>query len=94
MSPNAKTREVVGNFQRYLKTGDRSIIDTYSLAELRSTDEQCGSSGINAGFRIALQNRIKELEEENLSQYQSKVRVIGYIIAIGLLLVLIVPYLT
>lgn len=89
MSQNTKTREVVGDFQRYLKTGDLSIIDT--LAELRLADEQYGSSGINAGFRVALQNRIKELEEENLSQHQSKVRVIGYVIAIVLLIILVVP---
>jgi hypothetical protein len=93
MSPNTKTGEVVGDFQRYLKTGDRSIIDTYSLAELRLADEQHGSSGIDAGFRVALQNSIKELEEENLSQHQSKVRVIGYVIAIVLLIILVVPYL-
>ena len=94
MNSNTNTREIAADFQRFLKTGESSIIDTYSLAELRSADQQCGSKGIDGGFRIAMQNRIKQLEEESLSQRQRKVRLIGYIIAIGLLLVLCIPYLT
>jgi len=94
MSSNTNTREIAADFQRFLKTGERSIIDTYSLADLRSADQQCGSKSSNAGFRIAMQHRIKQLEEESLSQRQGKVRLIGYIIVIGLLLVLSIPYLT
>lgn len=57
-----RKREVVAAFQASFKRDNRSQIEEISLADLRDTDEMLGDRDINAGFRLALRNRIRELE--------------------------------
>jgi len=68
-------------FQRYMSTNDSAEIDEFSLSELRSANQQYGQRDLNAGFRIALLDRIKEIEEENANKRAGKIRAGGIIVA-------------
>jgi hypothetical protein len=87
LNPNIRANEIVATFQRYQACNDRSEIDAISLSELRMTDEQLGQRDVGAGFRIAILNRIRDLDEEARRKHESKIRawnlVVG--IAVGLL---------
>ena len=62
-------------FQRYLVSNNSNEIDGYSLSELRSADEQFGRRDIDEGFRIAIRNKIRDLELTDARRYESKVRI-------------------
>lgn len=87
--------EVVTAFQRYDKSGAISEIVLIKLEELRRTDVRLGNRDVNSGFRIALRNRIRDLEAISDKQHQSLVRTVGYIVAftIGVLSTLVVNWL-
>ena len=74
MNPNIQAQEVVAAFQRYLANNDISEIDEFTLEVLRNADEQLGQKDVGASFRIAIQNRIKELELKEAREYDSKIR--------------------
>jgi len=74
MSPYKQAQEVVATFQRYLSNNDTSEINNYSLEELRSADEQLGQRDVGSGFRIAIQNKIKDLELIEARVHESKIR--------------------
>ena len=78
MTPNAKAHETMSAFQQYLSTNIRVEIEAFSLAELRSADEQYGHRDLKSGFRIALQNRIKEIEEEKAELSAKSIRWTSY----------------
>ena len=73
-----RKQEVIAAFQRSFKCDNHDEIESISLIELRQADEMLGNRDINAGFRLAMQNRIKELEsQENKTeqrQHESKIR--------------------
>jgi hypothetical protein len=74
MNPNIRANEIVATFQRYLSTNDTSETDNFSLKELRSADEQLGQRDVGANFRIAIKNRISELELNETRKHESKIR--------------------
>ena len=82
MNPNTRANEIAAAFQDYLTSNDASKIDTYSLQELRSADEQLGERDISAGFRIALQNKISDLELKEKRKYECKLRAMNLLIGI------------
>ncbi|MDA3970830.1 MAG: hypothetical protein PF442_05740 [Desulfobulbaceae bacterium] len=53
---------VIKEFQKYVK-GEDSIADSFSLEEIRKADEEIGVRDENQGFRLAMRNRIQDLEE-------------------------------
>lgn len=61
---NQEKMKVMSDFQKYLISRDISQIEGYSLVELRHADAAFGNLDINGGYRIALRNRIKDLESE------------------------------
>lgn len=89
MNQNIRANEIVAAFQRYLASNDTSEIGAFSLQELRSVDEQLGEKDVSAGFRIAIQNKIKDLELKEKRKYECKLRafnllagiLIGFVIA-------------
>ena len=87
MNPNIRANEIISAFQRYLASNDRSEINNIPVSELRMTDDQLGQRDVGAGFRIAILNRIRELDETERRKHESKIRawnlVVG--IAVGLL---------
>jgi hypothetical protein len=81
MAVDQQTLEVMAAFQRYVKSRALSEIASYTLEDLRRADEVLGHRDINADFRIALRNRMKEIEGKGERKYQSWVRTIGYVVA-------------
>lgn len=82
MNPNIRANEIVSAFQRYQANDDRTEIDAISLTELRMTDEQLGQSDVGAGFRIAILNRIRALEEDDRRKHESKIRAWNLVVGI------------
>lgn len=90
-----KTMEIMAVFQRYEKSGDISEVASIKLEELRHADVRLGNRDIDAGFRIALRSRVRELESLSEKKYQSWVRALGYIVtfALGALSTIVVNWL-
>ncbi len=63
MPTRRETQEIVASFQRYNKTGTITEIEGYSLEELRRADEDLEWRDQRSAYRIALTNRIRDLEE-------------------------------
>lgn len=66
------THEIVAAFQRYTRTGDEAEVDAFSLTELRLADEQLGHRDVRAAYRLAIQNRIRQLEEQDRLQQENE----------------------
>jgi hypothetical protein len=77
MSVDQHTLEVMASFQRYIRSNDLSEVQRYSLEELRHADESLGHRDISADFRIALRNRMRDIEGKNEKIYQSLVRALA-----------------
>lgn len=83
---------MVAAFQRSFKRDNKDEIAAISLTELKQADEMLADRDLNAGFRLAMRNKIKELEDteskEEQRRYESKVRIWNLItgIIIGLVI--------
>ncbi len=66
------THEIVAAFQRYTRTSDEAEVDAFSLTELRLADEQLGHRDVRAAYRLAIQNRIRQLEEQDRLQHENQ----------------------
>ena len=75
MDPNIRAGKIVAIFERFIKTRDSAERDELTLEEIRSADEQVGNRDVDRGFRIAMQNRIKELEQNEQRAHESNVRI-------------------
>ena len=62
MNPNIRANEIVAMFTRRLSTGDDSEIAALSVEDIQSADEQLGERDVEAGFRIAMRNRIAAIQ--------------------------------
>jgi hypothetical protein len=82
MEPNIRANEIGAAFQRYLTSNDTSEIDAFSLQELRSADEQLGEKDINAGFRIAIRNKICDLKLKETKKQECKLRAMNLLVGI------------
>lgn len=76
---NERKNEIISAFQRSFKHDNRDVIESFSLEELRRADEMHGNSDLESGFRIALRNQIRRLEEREQRRFDGKVRA-GYAI--------------
>lgn len=75
--------EVVAIFQASFKQDNKSDIEALTLSELRDKDKMLADRDVNAGFRLALRNRIRELEEIECRKYDSYIR--AWNLAVGVL---------
>ena len=83
-----KKREIVAAFGANFKRDNSEQVESYSLPELRDADAMLADRDLNAGFRIALRNRIADLEKGDDRKHESKVRALNLVtgIIIGLLI--------
>jgi len=88
--------EVVAAFQRFVKTQTLGEIDKYNLADLQQVDAALGNRDLNAGFRIAMRQRIADMQMSGERKHQSWVRIVGYAVAfaVGVLATLTAQWLT
>ena len=75
--------EIVSIFQASFKRDNSADVERLTLAELRDTDEMLADRDLNAGFRLALRNRIKHLEEKQGQRRESHIR--AWDVAVGVL---------
>jgi len=71
-----ESQKVTGAAMRYVKSGDRSELETFSLPVLRKADYQLSNRDKGSGYRRAIADRIEELEpksEKDTSTKQSNV---------------------
>ena len=64
MITEQRRREITAAFDRSLKQDNKEEIEQLILSELRDADAMLGDRDINAGYRIAMRNRISDLEAE------------------------------
>jgi hypothetical protein len=64
MASSDEVNEIAAAFQRYYKHGGEIEIKHYSLEELHHVDQKLGSRDPHTGFRLALKDRIRELERQ------------------------------
>ncbi|MDX2218491.1 MAG: hypothetical protein SF172_05655 [Burkholderiales bacterium] len=74
MSIDERSKKVVAAFQRYVREHDESLISTFSNEELVRTIQQLGWRDKSAGFRLAIENRINQLKEDESKREEGKVR--------------------
>lgn len=88
--------EIIATFQRALRTRDQTEVNTFSLEELKLANQQLGWRDQNADFRLALQDRIKEIESKSEVKKQSHNRALNWFITlcIGIIVGLVIFYLT
>lgn len=96
MISDQRKQEIVRAFQLSFKRDNALEIAAFGLPELKDADAMLGERDMNAGFRIALRNRIKDLEDEEALKRESHVRVVGYIVSfcLGVLATLVAVWLT
>lgn len=87
-----RKQEIVRAFQVSFKRDNSEEINSIALKELKDTDEMIGNRDLNEGYRIALRNRISELEQNatitEQRSHESKIRAWNLItgIIIGLVI--------
>jgi hypothetical protein len=54
--------EVVAASQRYVRSGDSAELDEFDLSALKKADYQLGERDVNAGWRKAIQDSIRDRE--------------------------------
>ena len=73
-----RKQEIIAAFQRSFKRDNRDEIESITLIELRQADEMLGKSDISSGFRLSMQNKVRELEssesKKEQRQHESKIR--------------------
>ena len=80
--------QIVNTFQRIFKNNPEAenTMQSYTLEQLRQVDEMLGNRDIDAGFRIAIRNQIKRLEEKGQRLFDGRVRAmyvgVGHISAV------------
>tara|TARA_R110002072_G_C7813338_1_gene522695 strand:- start:31 stop:288 length:258 start_codon:yes stop_codon:yes gene_type:complete len=72
MATKKETQEIVVKFSRFIKHGDPAIIDDIKLSDLKKADIDLAWRDINSSYRIAIQNKIKELEQSNRLRLDKK----------------------
>lgn len=65
-----RKNQIASAFQASFKRDNSAEIDAFSVAELRDVDEMLGERDLNAGYRIALRNRIRDLEASHSQREQ------------------------
>ena len=69
-----KSQEITSAFQHFVNTYDINEISSLSIDEIRSAINYLGQRDVNAGFRLAMQDRIKELELKQQKRHEGKIR--------------------
>ncbi len=86
MPPSKESQKIAGAFVKYAKTGDKSLIEEYKLAELELTIIQYSADKCFPHYS-AMERRINELKEIGKEQRTIKEkwkdRIIGFFFGLG-----------
>lgn len=67
-----ESQKVMAAAMRYVRSGDRSELETFSLPVLRKADYQLSNRDNGSGYRRAIADRIAELESKNETDTSAK----------------------
>ena len=83
-------------FQSFVNSNNVNEISSFTIDDIRSAINYLGQRDTNAGFRLAMQDRIKDLELINQRQHESKIRAWNLVVGllVGILIGIIVAKLT
>lgn len=62
MQPDKESWEIIAAAQHYVKTGNRSRLNTYGLEAFKKADYQLGTRDINEGWRRVIRDLIHSIE--------------------------------
>ncbi len=68
-----ETQAIMGAAMRYVKSGDRSELESLSTALLKKAHYQLGERDQGSGYRRAIEDLINEREQKGLSANQADV---------------------
>ncbi len=86
MISDQRRREIAAAFGRSLKQDNTEEIEQFGISELRDADAMLGDRDLNAGYRIALRNRISHLETEENRRAASEYRALNYLMGVATVL--------
>jgi hypothetical protein len=95
-----RKQEIVQAFQASFKRDNAPDIEAIPLVEMRQADEMIGDRDLNSGYRIALRNKIREIEEKEQQSsqrtYENKIRAWNLFVGIiaGVVIAVIGDWLT
>lgn len=79
-----ESRGVMAAAMRYVKSGDRSDLETFSLSVLQKADYQLSGRDEGAGYRNAIKDRITELKSINAQTRVIEIKPSFYGISVNL----------
>lgn len=82
MISHDRKQEIVAVFQQSFKRDNSADIEAIRIDELRDVIAMLGPSDLNAGYRIAVQNRIGELDQQEQRKHESKIRAWNLVVGI------------
>lgn len=65
-----ESQEIMSAAMQYVKTGDRSKLESFTFASLKKADYQLGNSDEGSGYRRAIKDLINELGNEHVASNQ------------------------
>ena len=74
MISEQRKQEIIATFQVSFKRDNSADIERIPLSDLRDADAMLGDRDLNAGYRIAMRNRISDLDKVEARSHESKVR--------------------
>ena len=94
MKVSEKSHEIVNNFCKYVETGNKALIEKYSLGELKQVKYQY-SKDSDREFYKAIEDRIKELEKISDEKKRGKEKWLDTVrtFILGVITGLLIPYL-
>lgn len=98
MSASEKSHEIVNQFCKYIQIGNKTLIESYSLEDLKRAKYEYSRDSYREFYK-AIEDRIRELEknddEKKKTREKGKDRIITFILGIiaGLLIAYLRTYL-
>lgn len=77
-----KAQEITSAFQRYVNGNHINEISSFTISDIRLAISYLGQRDVNAGFRLAMQDRIKDLELIDQRRHESKLRAWNLVVGI------------
>ena len=68
-----ESQAIMGAAMRFVKSGDRSDLESFSTSALKKADYQLGNRDNDSGYRRAIKDLITEREQQDNSENQEDV---------------------
>ena len=97
MISHEKKQEIITAFGAHLGRDSPEEISSFALSDLQDAESMLGNWDLNASYRVALRNRISEMEDRAKQEHEDKlpkfIAAIGKILVTGAIITLVVSFL-